>query len=402
MTSFRIHLVPLCLLVCAQAAAQFAGDGVRYRNISLEDLPAELAEQSGALILDVRSPGEFSDTAEWAGLNIGRLRGAININFKQVPQRLAELGSDKQRPIYVYCSHSRRSRRVSNALADSGYTNVVNVNAGISLYWLEQDRLVDFGALIERNTSYGIINAKGLCEMVATRPVVLLDVRPDSLLAPARRPERVNAMGAIRGSMHIPMAALHDRYNEMPRDIAIVLLDEGGRDAPRAAMLLQENGFTDVHVLFDGLASLMGMDSTRFPCRNGIWTPLAPYRIAPLSELDTNAIEEGRCHVVDVRSEKVYNEEGTNGLRRMNRFRHAVHLPATNIGSRMTEMGIDKATPVVLVGDMTGGPVLDAARTLCSIGYTDVSTLAGGIWGLRWAVHNMDDHQAWRHWLVDP
>lgn len=394
-------LFVLASLASLTARAQFDGDGVRYRNIALEELPAVLAGSPDALLLDVRSPGEFNDTATWAGMNIGHLRNAISINFKDVPERLDEIGRDRDRPIIVYCSHSQRSRRVGNMLADSGYTRVMNVNAGLSRYWLEQDRLAGIDALLVRSTRYGILNARRLCELREKGPVCFLDVRPDTLLLAERRPERVNAMGAINGAQHIPITVLHKRMQEITRDSPIVVLDEGGGDAPRAADMLLQAGFEEVHVLYDGMASLLSLGEVRFPCRTRIWTAAAPYAVVPLSDLDTAAIRNGLYTVIDVRFDNEYHERVAQGLRGMNRFRGAVHVPADQLVTRMEGIAPGRTSRILLVGDMSGGPVLQAARDLCDMGYTQVHTLAGGIWGLRWAIHNLDGYGSWRAWLID-
>ncbi|HMQ76650.1 MAG TPA: rhodanese-like domain-containing protein [Flavobacteriales bacterium] len=392
----------LLLLLAGAVRGQFEGDDRRYRCIALEDLPAELAAAPNALLLDFRSVGEFNDTAAWAGLNIGRLKGAIHIGHKELPHRLAGLGVDRDRPIIVYCSHSQRSRRASNALVDSGFTHVINLNAGLSRYWLERDRLGQVSDLIERAQRYGILNAVELCTLLSAGPVSLVDVRPDTLLDLEHRPERVWAMGRVNGAVHIPRADLPGRMQELPHDRPIVLFDEGGSDAPRAADLLLDNGFTDVHVLFDGLSGLMELPPDRFPCRAPTWTATAPYSVLPPTGLDTAAISAGRWTVIDVRGRQQYDERGPNGPRAMNRFRGAVHIPAEELMARINELPTDRGRPVLLVGDMTGGPVLDAARSLTDRGFTHVHTLSGGIWGLRWAVHNLPGYGAWRSWLMDP
>ena len=58
------------------------------------------------------------------GMNIGRLKNAKNIDVRQFGSRLSELQDFKNRPVFVYCSHSQRSRRASKMLADSGFTRV--------------------------------------------------------------------------------------------------------------------------------------------------------------------------------------------------------------------------------------------------------------------------------------
>ena len=71
----------------------------------------------GALIVDVRTPGEFKS---------GHLPGAKLIPVNQVSARINEFGADKNRPIVVYCQSGSRSGKAQGVLKQYGYTNVHN------------------------------------------------------------------------------------------------------------------------------------------------------------------------------------------------------------------------------------------------------------------------------------
>jgi len=70
----------------------------------------------GALIVDVRTNGEFAE---------GHYPGAINIPLDTVEDRLAEFG-DRQGPIIVYCRSGRRSGIAKDILENAGFTKVQN------------------------------------------------------------------------------------------------------------------------------------------------------------------------------------------------------------------------------------------------------------------------------------
>ena len=72
--------------------------------------------KSGAVILDVRSRGEFSS---------GHLSGAINIPIDQLENNLGKL-KDKDKPIITCCASGMRSAAAKNMLTSRGYTNVHN------------------------------------------------------------------------------------------------------------------------------------------------------------------------------------------------------------------------------------------------------------------------------------
>jgi phage shock protein E len=72
--------------------------------------------QGGALVVDVRSPGEYAD---------GHYEGAINVPVDEIDSRLAELG-DKGRPIVVYCRSGHRSARAKARLDALGFMDVTD------------------------------------------------------------------------------------------------------------------------------------------------------------------------------------------------------------------------------------------------------------------------------------
>ena len=82
------------------------------------------AIRGGALLVDVRSQNEFDQ---------GHLEGAALIPHDQIASRASELGSDKSRPIVLYCPSGNRSARAKRTLEGLGYTNVMNAGAYESL-----------------------------------------------------------------------------------------------------------------------------------------------------------------------------------------------------------------------------------------------------------------------------
>ena len=119
-------------ILCSTINAQYQFDNVKFKTVYIEDLCQTLKENPGFLLLDVRSTGEFHDTSTSINYNIGHLNNAINIDVRELPVRLKELYAYKNKPVFIYCSHSQRSRRASALLADSGFTKVYNINGGLT------------------------------------------------------------------------------------------------------------------------------------------------------------------------------------------------------------------------------------------------------------------------------
>jgi phage shock protein E len=72
--------------------------------------------KEGAVILDVRSRGEFES---------GHIRGAINIPVDQLRSNFNKL-KDKNKPIITCCASGMRSAAAKSALLANGYTKVFN------------------------------------------------------------------------------------------------------------------------------------------------------------------------------------------------------------------------------------------------------------------------------------
>ena len=68
--------------------------------------------------VDVRTAGEFG---------AGHVAGAVNIPYEEIVERIGEVTSDKDAPIYLYCRSGRRSGIALEALQEAGYRNAVNI-----------------------------------------------------------------------------------------------------------------------------------------------------------------------------------------------------------------------------------------------------------------------------------
>ena len=70
----------------------------------------------GALVIDVRTPGEYGS---------GHYKGATNIPVNDLAARLSEIG-DRQKPIVVYCASGARSGQAAKILVAAGFRDVTN------------------------------------------------------------------------------------------------------------------------------------------------------------------------------------------------------------------------------------------------------------------------------------
>ena len=86
-------------------------------TVSSQDARALVS--GGALLLDVRTPGEYAS---------GHIEGALNIPVQELAGRLGEL-KDKQRDIVVYCRSGGRSAQAKRLLSSEGFSSVHDLGA---------------------------------------------------------------------------------------------------------------------------------------------------------------------------------------------------------------------------------------------------------------------------------
>ena len=86
-------------------------------------VPVEVAKKllgEGAVIIDVRSPGEFGS---------GHLPKAINIPVGQVAAEIPRRIPEKGRPILLHCQSGMRSASAQRHLRALGYTRAFNLGS---------------------------------------------------------------------------------------------------------------------------------------------------------------------------------------------------------------------------------------------------------------------------------
>ncbi|MBR5559058.1 MAG: rhodanese-like domain-containing protein [Oscillospiraceae bacterium] len=106
-------LIALVLLVGCTAPT---AEQNTYRQITMEEAVTMMEEESGYIILDVRTVEEFREK---------HIPGAVNIPNENIgTDEIKEL-PDKDQLILVYCRSGNRSKQASEKLAALGYSNVV-------------------------------------------------------------------------------------------------------------------------------------------------------------------------------------------------------------------------------------------------------------------------------------
>ena len=87
-----------------------------YRRISMDEAVAMMEQESGYILLDVRTPEEFAEK---------HIPNAINVPNENIGTDEISQLPDKGQLIMVYCRSGRRSKEAAEKLVKLGYTNIV-------------------------------------------------------------------------------------------------------------------------------------------------------------------------------------------------------------------------------------------------------------------------------------
>lgn len=87
-----------------------------YRQVNAETAKELMDKETDYIILDVRTIEEYDEK---------HIPGAVLIPDYEITERAEKELPDKDQLILVYCRSGNRSKTASQALADMGYTNIV-------------------------------------------------------------------------------------------------------------------------------------------------------------------------------------------------------------------------------------------------------------------------------------
>jgi cysteine synthase/rhodanese-related sulfurtransferase len=94
-----------------------------YDSVAVTDLAGELTGPARPLVVDVRPADQYAEL---------HIPGAVNLPQAELPQRTAELPSDRSTPIVMVCGIGKFSKPTTLYLKSMGYRNVRNLKGGIN------------------------------------------------------------------------------------------------------------------------------------------------------------------------------------------------------------------------------------------------------------------------------
>ena len=113
-------------LLVAVLAVMLAGCGQSPAGASVDisvDEALRLWQNKEAIIIDVRTPGEYRD---------GHIPGVVNIPLDELEKRIGEIPKDKK--VVLICRTGSRSAQGTRLLRSKGFNNVYNSTGGMSTW----------------------------------------------------------------------------------------------------------------------------------------------------------------------------------------------------------------------------------------------------------------------------
>lgn len=91
---------------------------------SVDELRAKLATGEDIVLLDVRTPGEFTG-------QLGHIPHSILLPVQELHHRLNEIEQYRDKEVLIICRTDNRSRAAASFLKESGFKNVSFVRGGM-------------------------------------------------------------------------------------------------------------------------------------------------------------------------------------------------------------------------------------------------------------------------------
>jgi rhodanese-related sulfurtransferase len=310
---------------------------------------------AGAVLVDVREPGEYAD---------GAIPNALSIPIRTIGANLSEIPMDA--PVVVYCASGFRAALSTAALQIMGYTNVRSfppsyagweaahgesgdvpaevaaaVDSDFDVVAVVSDYLA---AIPEGYMNVGKIEA--FKEAIENTSPVLIDVREASEYE----------AGHIPGAVNIPLRTLTENLDKIPSDMPVFVYCASGHRAGMALSSLRVLGYDNVKAYSPGWkgwtaaneeVSTEMVEAATYPVKE-----VNAEALAAVSEFLTNmpegwlalgtaeklqeAIDIG-AQLVDVREPSEF-EAGA--------ITDALNIPIRSLGAELAQIATDK--PVVV------------------------------------------------------
>jgi rhodanese-related sulfurtransferase len=188
----------------------------------------DAVEASGALVIDVRQPDEYTE---------GHIPGAINIPLRELAANVDKIPTDTQ--VFVHCKSGFRAGLAVSALRVMGYDNALSFSGSYNA-WVDAGQEVSIDAVEAE-----VIGDPGFApELVAAVDTYLSSIpegwgtagdaeavkaaiEAGAFVLDVRSAEEY-AEGHIEGAVNIPLRTIAANVDQIPTDVAVVVHCKSG------------------------------------------------------------------------------------------------------------------------------------------------------------------------------
>jgi rhodanese-related sulfurtransferase len=397
-----LSVVFILILLTSSAQHPFKFDNTIYKAVYLSEAFHLMDSMQNYLLLDVRSPGEYADTSRTTALNIGRIRGSVNITIDSVPARMAELTKYKDQPVFIYCSHSQRSRRVSKFLAENGFKKVYNINGGMTLLNESDNRDFPYkDKVLTTNLAYKNIDSRDAFHLIKNTPgMVIIDIRSPAEFE-CRDTLQQNNIGHLKNALNFPQNVFSEKLNssQIPSNSPVLLYDLNGYNSMDVVDILKAKGFTSIYNLFEGLEGFMSDHRLSHEQVKELVAESPPYQMIDPETCIDLLEKHPDMVVIDTRPADEFNNKAGMGHANLGRMKGAIHLTSPDSLENIILQKDRSALFLVYGTGSDSGAIV--CRELIKKGFPHVYLLSQGLYHFVWSTANVEKCKAGKEFLTN-
>jgi len=214
-------------------------------------LPASLTAAQGWRMVKAETLDSWLKTEQLTLVNVmsriecldHRIAGSECIACEEFKDKLSSIPRDRKLVLYCESEVCTRSCLAADEAVKAGMKDVYVLEAGMPAWKAAGFTLES----VQRVPRMPVSSVK------ADELTDWLDRHPEFMVLDIRSREKYEK-GHLKGAMSIPLHQLHERYNELPNDRALLLVDDQGFRSFLAASYLARKGFRVIR-LFGGMAA---------------------------------------------------------------------------------------------------------------------------------------------------
>ncbi len=246
-----------------------------YKNITSEDAYKFIADKNN-LVIDIRPASQFNGTDTTEANNIGRIKGAMNIQIADADKKIIELAAYKNKPILFYDMSNNDAVDVAIKFNKAGYTKVYVLFEGMNTLLPNIPSTSPMRkALFVNLPKYKAIGSREAIDLVKNNPnLFIADLRSPAEFANKANPAFLD-LGHIAGAVNLNAPALYTALEGKPKDTPVLVYSQVtpnkplGISAPEACKQLAAKGYTNVYLLNGGMGSLVWSAANVESCKDG-------------------------------------------------------------------------------------------------------------------------------------